>query len=172
MEEIVERADKWIVEKYRMADAVPQADKIIQGLLLAWENEKHLSERLFERATRAESKAKRLADDALTALAGIVCTPVEGYLEAPQCLSADIRNLRKLEEAATKRAISAEKGWEEALQAIKDGSNTSDLAFLSKSLMESHRIRFAEGRVYNMPLGDCCCDSCKVAKRILKPESV
>lgn len=39
--------------------------------------------------------AERLASDALTSLAGIVCTPVEGYLLAPQCLPADIRTLRK-----------------------------------------------------------------------------
>jgi hypothetical protein len=74
---------------------------------------------LRDRAAKAESLAKRLADDALTSLAGIVCTPAEGYLLAPQCLAADIRNLRKLEEAATKRAISAEKGWQEAIETIK-----------------------------------------------------
>jgi len=119
MEQIREQANKWIVGKYCIPDALPQADKIIQGLLQAWDDEKHLSDRLFERATRAESLAERLAKAALTSLAGIVCTPIEGYLEAPQCLSTDIGNLRKLEEAATKRADSAEAGWKEALATIE-----------------------------------------------------
>lgn len=47
-----------------------------------------------------------------------------------------------------------------------------DLTFLAKWLMESHRMRVSEGRVYNMTLGDCRCDSCKVAKRVLQLESV
>jgi hypothetical protein len=75
---------------------------------------------LGRRAEKAESLAERLATDALTSLAGIVCTPAEGYLKAPHCLSGDIGNLRKLEEVAIKRAISAEKGWEEALKTIKE----------------------------------------------------
>ena len=119
MENLKERAHKWIVAKYCLSDAVSQADKIIQELLEAWENEKYLSERLFARATRAESLAERLATDALTQLAGVVCTPAEGYLKAPHCLASDIANLRKLEEAATKRAISAENGWQEAIETIK-----------------------------------------------------
>ena len=63
--------------------------------------------------------AERLATDALTSLAGIVCTPAEGYLMAPHCLASDIGNLRKLEESATRRAISAEAGWKEALATIE-----------------------------------------------------
>jgi len=98
MEKIREQANKWIVGKYCIPDALPQADKIIQGLLQAWDDEKHLSDRLFERATRAEDLAERLAKDALTSLAGIVCTPVEGYMKAPQCLSTDIGELRKMAE--------------------------------------------------------------------------
>ena len=43
----------------------------------------------------AERRLKRLAYDALTSLAGTVCTPVEGYILAPQCLSANIREVVK-----------------------------------------------------------------------------
>jgi hypothetical protein len=73
----------------------------------------------WERAETATRLAERLATDALTSLAGIVCTPAEGYLKAPHCLASDIGNLRKLEEAATKRAVSAENGWREAIENIK-----------------------------------------------------
>lgn len=60
MEEIREQANKWIRGKYCIPDALPQADKIIQGLIEAWDNEKFLSDGLFKRAQRAESRIKEL----------------------------------------------------------------------------------------------------------------
>jgi hypothetical protein len=60
MEPLKDKAQKWIVGKYLIPDAVPQADKIIQELLEAWDNERHLSGALFKRAEKAEDTVKQL----------------------------------------------------------------------------------------------------------------
>ena len=57
--ELRERVDKWIHGKYVIPDSVAQADKLIQELLGVWDDEKHLSEVLFARATRAENLAEK-----------------------------------------------------------------------------------------------------------------
>lgn len=63
MEQIREQANKWIVGKYSIPDALPKADKIIQGLLQAWDDEKNLSNRLFDRAQRAEGELSAFKEE-------------------------------------------------------------------------------------------------------------
>ena len=53
------------------------------------------------RADRAEGREKRLADDALQALAAAkVCTPEKGYVAEPHCLTADIGTLARQRDQA------------------------------------------------------------------------
>jgi hypothetical protein len=56
-----------------------------------------------ERATTAEARFRRLADDALEAIAGAgICTPEETYRDAPYLLAGDIKRLAKERDAGRK----------------------------------------------------------------------
>lgn len=48
-----------------------------------------------ERASAAEARLKRFADEAMAGLAGVVCTPEEGYLKAQHCFLGDLAALRR-----------------------------------------------------------------------------
>lgn len=48
--------------------------------------------------------AKRLADDALVELSAVVCTPAEGYFDAPHCLKGDIKTVVAQLQTAEARA--------------------------------------------------------------------
>ena len=58
---------------------------------------------LLAELERVESERDRLAKDALTSLAGVVCTPIEGFVKVPYELKTGILELRKMKESADQR---------------------------------------------------------------------
>ena len=54
--------------------------------------------------TQTDQRLRRLAADAIGALAGAVCTPAEGDLLAPHCLGANIQELRRCAADAIRQA--------------------------------------------------------------------
>lgn len=88
-------------------DSIPFAtwDKLSDSYLKETNEQKSTITAQAERIKELEAERNRLASDALTALAGIVCTPVEGYVLAPQCLKSNILELRKMYVDATRAAL-------------------------------------------------------------------
>jgi hypothetical protein len=130
-----------MVDEFKRIKAVTYGNKEVEGLCDRAVSNTYQHVPVIVQRDTAEALATQLATDALTSLLGIVCTPAEGYLKAPQCLANDIGNLRKLEEAATKRAESAEEGWKEALAII-------DIAGLAQTVGGVVQHGWGEGVCY------------------------
>lgn len=94
MSEIRERAKEWVRDC-----GEETADEVLGvGITIC----------LLAELERVEKERDRLADDALTALSGVVCTPIEGFVKVPYELKTGIMDLRKLKEAAEQRIAELE----------------------------------------------------------------